>query len=323
MADMTILRRMAQTARVGVASDPGLRPLATAAARAADAVLGLPLAVTGLRSSTVTLADLPELIEERALIALIEAPGERLGLAILSGGLVAAVIEMLTSGRLAPGEPGARRPTRTDAALSSGLIERILTETDTAAGDGDTPWTNWEAGFRYASSVEDARLLPLILDDTRYRFLSAGLTLGVAGERKASLAFALPERRAAGQALGTAARDGALWQQELAGAVMGAEAEVTAILARFTRPLAEVVALQPGALLPLPEDALGNLRIEGRDRRLLSRARLGQFRGYLAVRLTVGPEETAPATFTPAELPLAEARQDRLAAAPVRRTAGG
>lgn len=321
MAEMTILKRMAQTTRATSPVDPGLRPFAGAAARAAEAVLGLPLAVTGLRTTAVTLADLPEFIEERALIALIEAPGERLGLAILSGGLVAAIIEMLTAGRLAPGEPGARRPTRTDAALSSGLIERILGETDAAAGDGDAPWTEWEPGFHYASSVEDARLLPLILDDTRYRLLSAGLTLGGQGERRVSLSFVLPERRLPGRAAATAPNDGANWQQGLQGAVMGAEAEVVAVLARVTRPLAEVVALRPGALIPLPDDALGNLRIEGADKCLLSRARLGQYRGYLAVRLTAGPETTV-ATFTPAELPVAEPRLAG-AAAPVQRVAGG
>lgn len=320
MAEMTILKRMAQTVRATAPADPGMRPFASAAAKAAEAVLGLPLAVTGLRTTAATLADLPEFIEERALIALIEAPGERLGLAILSGGLVAAIIEMLTSGGLSPGEPGARRPTRTDAALSSGLIERILTETDTAAGDGDVPWTEWEPGFRYASSVEDARLLPLILDDTRYRVLSAGLTLGNQGQRRVSLSFILPERRLPGRTARTAPDDGADWQQGLHGAVLGAEAEVVAILARVARPLAEVVALQPGAIITLPNDALGNLRIEGADRRLLSRARLGQYRGYLAVRLTA-PQETMAATFTPTELPVAEPRPAD-AALPVQRAAG-
>lgn len=318
MTEMTILKRMAQAARDVAPADPGLRPIAGAAARAAEAVLGLPLSVTGLRTTAVTLADLPEVIEERSLIALIEAPGERLGLAILSGGLVAAVIEMLTSGRLGPGEAGARRPTRTDAALSSGLIERILAETDTAAGEAE--WAEWQAGFRYASSVEDARLLPLILEDTRYRFLSASLTLGLAGERKVSLAFVLPERRQRSQETGEPVHDAAAWHHDLAGAVMGAEAEVVAVLARVSRPLAEVVTLQPGAILRLPEDALGNLRIEGADKRLLSRAKLGQYRGYLAVRLTAGPQETAVATFTPTEVPVAGPDG---AAAPAPRAASG
>lgn len=323
MAETTILQRMAQTARPAAPTDPGLRPFASAAAKAAEAVLGLPLAVTGLRTRTVTLADLPECIEERSLIALIEAPGERLGLAILSGGLVAAIIEMLTSGRLAPAESGARRPTRTDAALSSGLIERILTETDHAAGEGDVSWAEWEPGFCYASSVEDARLLPLLLDDIRYRFFSAALALGMRGERQVSLSLALPERRLPRHADRRATADnGADWQHGLAGAVMGAEAEVVAVLARVIRPLSEVVALQPGALLALPDDALGNLRIEGADKRLLSRARLGQYRGYLAVKLT-GGQEPVVATFTPAELPVAEARRDGATPPPAQRIAGG
>ena len=83
-----------------------------------------------------------------------------------------------------------------------------------------------------------------------------------------------------------------------------------------------MVALQPGALLALPDDALGNLRIEGADKRLLSRARLGQYRGYLAVKLT-GGQEPVVATFTPAELPVAEARRDGATPPPAQRIAGG
>lgn len=306
MADTTILRRMAQ-ASGDVADDPARRVLATSAARAAEAALGLPLAVASVEVSAVTLADLSERLEERSLLALIEAPAERQGLAVLSAGLVAAVIEMQTTGRMSPSDPAPRRPTRTDAALSVGLIERILAETDAAAMTGDAPWPLWEGDFRYASNVEDLRLLPLILDDTRYHMIRCGVRLGLSGERQASLSFVLPERRPPVSVAVTPGEAAAGWQEQLAGAVLGAEAEICAVLARLSRPLAEVAALKPGALLRLPDDALTSLRLEGSGRRLLARARLGQYRGYLAVRLTGAPGHDAGAAgFTPAQVPGAE-----------------
>lgn len=316
MTDTTILRRMAQ-ASGDVAEDPARRVLASSVARAAEAVLGLPLAVASVEVAAVTLADLPERLEDRALIALIEAPGDRQGLAILSAGLVSAVIEMLTMGRMSPAEPAARRPTRTDAALSVGLIEGILAETDTAAMTGEAPWAEWQGAFRYASSIEDPRLLPLILDDTRYHMIRCGLMLGISGERRASLSFVLPERR---QPSSPAAATGepAGWREGLASAVLGAEAEIAAILARLSRPLAEVAALMPGAVLRLPDDALTNLRLEGTGRQLLARARLGQYRGYLAVRLTGATgHDSGAAGFTPAQVPVAEP------GLPARQAAGG
>ncbi|MGL4281659.1 MAG: FliM/FliN family flagellar motor switch protein [Albidovulum sp.] len=305
MTDRTILRRMAE-ASGDVAEDPARRVLAASVARAAEAVLGLPLAVASVDVAAVSLADLPERLEDRALLALIEAPGERQGLAILSAGLVSAVIEMLTTGRMAPAEPAARRPTRTDAALSVGLIDGILAETDAAALTGETPWPVWERDFRYASCIEDARLLPLLLDDTRYQLVRCGLALGLSGERQAALSFLLPERRQTSVAAAATAEPHG-WREELAGAVLGAEAEISAILARLSRPLAEVAALKPGAVLRLPDDALMNLRLEGAGRQLLARARLGQYRGYLAVRLTGAPgHDAGGAGFTPAQVAAAE-----------------
>lgn len=318
MADRTILKRMTN-ASGAVAVDPALRAMATAIPRASEAILGLPLSLSGVKVSPVTLADLPERIEERSLFALIEAPGDRQGVAILSPGLVAAIIEMLTYGQMSPAEPPPRRPTRTDAALSVGLIERILAETDMAAA-GELPWPVWEGGYRYASNIDDPRLLPLVIDDIRYQLIQCSLTLGLSGGREATLALLLPEWRA--PAVAGPARQNAAWQEQLAGAVLAAEAEISAVLARVSCPLSEVIALQPGAVLRLPDDALTNLRLEGAGHRLLARAKLGQYRGYLAVRLTAASGTDAGGVgFTPARISAAEERATD-ADPPVQRPAG-
>ncbi len=295
MADETaegpILKRMAQAGRGDAGVSLPARVLGASIAKAAETVLGLPVAVPEVTAVPVTLADLAEHLEERALLALVEGPGERTGLVALSPVLIATVIEMLTTGRMAPAAPAVRRPTRTDAALCAGIIDRILSETDEGAAEGTEPWTEWPAQFRYASSVEDARLLPLLLEDTRYRLFRCTLSLGAEGERAGGLSFILPEpRRAATRPPGADAAEAADWQGRLSEALLEFAAGLSAVLARVKRPVSEVMALEPGALLRLPDDAISRVRLEGAGRRFLTEARLGQYRGYLAVRLTHMPD---------------------------------
>lgn len=293
---------MAGTGRADATPAPELRLLGTAIARAAESELGLAVTVRGIATDTATLADLPERLEERALLSLIEAPGERLGLAVLSPGLVAALIEMQTTGALAPADPAVRRPTRTDAALCAPWIARLLAETDAAAAGSDAAGADWEPGFRYASAVEDARLLPLLLDDARYRLLQGSLALGSEGRRQGTLLLILPEPRRRPPPAGAApSGDAADWSARLSEAVLPGAAEISAILARVSRPLAEVLALEPGSVLRLPAGSLSQVRLEGWGRRLLGLARLGQYRGYLAVRLTGNePMAAEGAEFDPA-----------------------
>lgn len=292
-AATTILRRMAQAGRGDASPALPARVFGASIAKAAEAAFGLPVSVAQVSDEAVTLADLAERLEERALLALVEAPQERLGLVALAPGLVATVVEMLTTGQMAPAAPAPRRPTRTDAALCAGIIDRVLSETDAGAAEGADPWADWQAGFRYASCVDDMRLLPLLLDDSHYRLYRCSLALGTDGARQAVLSIVLPEPcRAEVGAPGAEAA--AAWQGQLAKALLDSEAAVTAILARVMRPLAEVMALAPGALLMLPDDAITRVRLEGAGRRLLTEARLGQYRGYLAVRLTQMPGAQAP-----------------------------
>jgi flagellar motor switch protein FliM len=289
-AETAILKRMVKAGAGGAAAAVPAQVLGASIAKAAEAVLGLPVTVSQLAATPVTLCDLGEHLEERALLALIEGPGERLGLIALSPDLVGTVIEMLTTGRMAGAVPVTRRPTRTDAALCAGLIDRVLTQTDEGAA---VIWADWTPSFRYASSVEDARLVPLLLEDVVYRLYRCTLALGEDGMRTGAISFCLPEaRKAVARPPGAEATEA--WQRQLAGTLMEAEVEVTAILARVMRPVAEVMALAPGTLLMLPEGAIGRVRLEGRGRRMLTEARLGQYRGYLAVRLTKMPNLGEP-----------------------------
>jgi flagellar motor switch protein FliM len=91
----------------------------------------------------------------------------------------------------------------------------------------------------------------------------------------------------------------ALFAKALSDQVMRTEADIAAVLHRFTVPLSVVMALKVGDLVPLSTAALDRIVLQGLDGRPLATGRLGQNGGMRAVRLA--PQATAEASL-PAEI---------------------
>ncbi len=294
-----ILRR--KVARGGATGDGG--PGADhgwrlAFARAARDATGLLVEVASMSVVRRSLAELLELPPERALLALLDGPQGGLGLMAVSGEVMSALIEMQTTGRVAAAPILPRRPTRTDAAMVAGVIDRALEELETIlAEEADLIWAG---GFRYASFLEDPRPLGLLLEDQPYRVLSAELSL--AGDaRRGSLLLALPaEGRGQGPLLRgkraepkVAAAPG--FTADLGQAVQDAGCRLEAVIGRVTLPLREVMALVPDQVLALPQATLDQIALEGLDGRRVAWARLGQQKGMRALRLKDQVTETGGA----------------------------
>ena len=273
-----------------------MRALRLALGRAGQAVPGLGLEVAGLTEARLSLSELLDLPPDRALLAMIEGPGEALGLIALSPGVLATLIEAQTTGRVGQGDPAVRKPTRTDAAMSAGLIDRVLT--GLGAELDASPDRVWAGGFRYASFLEDPRPLELLLEDTPYRVFRAALTLAT-GARQGEVLLALPAAgrgKAPATALPlTAAAAPVAPPSTLAEVALAAPAQLTAVLHRLTIPLSAVLGLKPGDVVPVPSAALDQIVIEGLDGRRLAEGKLGQNRGHRAVRLAAAPGRTAAA----------------------------
>lgn len=306
----SVLRRKTGAARprADAAGEPvAVRALRLALGRAGQAVPGLGLEVAGLTEARLSLAELLDLPPDRALLAMIEGPGEALGLIALSPGVLATLIEAQTTGRVGQGDPVARKPTRTDAAMSAGLIDRVLTglgaELDAMAD------RVWAGGFRYASFLDDPRPLELLLEDTAYRVFRAALSLA-AGARQGEVLLALPAAgrgKAPATALPLTAAVPLTPPPTLADVALAAPAQLTAVLHRMTIPLAAVLALKPGDVVPVPSAALDQIVIEALDGRRLAEGKLGQNRGHRAVRLAATPgvaaAQPAPPAAAPAPVP--------------------
>lgn len=266
-----------------------------ALARAANDILALPLEVARLSVHRRSLAELLELAPERALIAVLEGPAEGLGILMLSPPVLSAMIEMQTMGRVSSGAPPVRKPTRTDASMVADLIDQALRQLE--AGLETDPDLIWAGGFRYASFLDDPRPLGLLLEEEHYRVLQAELRLGN-GAKSGAVLLALPAegRGRAPKPAPTATPApvaAALFSKALSDQVMRTEADIAAVLHRFTVPLSFVMDLKAGDLVPLSTAALDRIVLEGLDGRPLASGRLGQNRGMRAVRLA--PQAAAEA----------------------------
>ncbi|AWB48778.1 flagellar switch protein FliM [Gemmobacter aquarius] len=256
-----------------------------ALARAARDEIGLALDVTGLRDGRASLAELVEMPAERSLIAVLDAAGgDALGLVALDPAVLAGLVGMLATGRISAGD-GPRRPTRTDAAMVAPMLDGALAGLAVELhGQEAAPWAE---GWRYASFLDEARPLALLLDETEYRVLRAEVSL-MRGAATGEVLLALPAARsrpAVVQQAEIAAGQAEAFHAAFVRQVEAVACRIEAELARCQMPLARVMALGVGDVLPLGDATVSRLSLRGIDGQVVAEGKLGQMRGQRAVRL--------------------------------------
>ena len=281
-------RKLAATARPADAGvETGGRAWRVSLARAARDCIGLDLSVPVLRDDRRSLGELLDLMPDRALLAVLEGPERGLGLMVLSPELLAAVIETQTIGRVPSNPPVPRRPTRTDAAMSMRLIDAALAGLEAALAT--SPDLTWTAGFRYASFLDEARPLGLLLEDVPYRVLACDVDIAN-GRRQGQVMLALPAEGRGPRPEPAAPADetpltAKAWQAALHGAVLGADVVLDGVIGRMRLPLAQALALAPGALLPLTTARIDAVAIIAPGGETVATGKLGQMRGMRALKL--------------------------------------
>lgn len=267
------------------------RIIAGALGRAAGGVHDLRLFFDRVDFGRVALAELPELIPEKALISVVEGPGEALGVVAICPGLLGAMIEMQATGRISARTPSARRPTRADGLICADFINACLAELGEELAT--LPGCGGMGGFRYASFVDDPRPLELMLDDGGFHLLQVRLRAGDAGQRDGRILIALPAvsepvRRPAIAATGNSVptADERPDRVTLAETVRGVPIDLVGVLCRRMISLGELRGLAPGDMIPLPAGVLGAATLETTAGQILFRGKLGEFADRHALRLT-------------------------------------
>lgn len=311
-----VIRRKIDRARPTQAEGaPGAdRGWRLALARATRDAMGLDLEFRSLTIARHSLAEILELVPDLALLALLDGPRGGLGVIMLAPQVTAALIEKQTLGRLGAQTPPPRKASRIDAAMVAGVIDRALVGLDeTLVEEADLTWAG---GFRYASYLEDARPLALMLEEDAYRVLSAEVALGPDG-RSGRVLLVLPAIGRGDVPALTATEEeveAPQFSAALSAQVMQADSRLDAVIGRVTLPLRQIMALQVGETLLLPTAALDTIALETIEGQRVAGARLGQHRGMRALKLNeavsartlaTAPRQTSPAML---ETPVPELR---------------
>lgn len=311
LVDQGVIRRKL-TARAAVAADTcgAEKAWPLALARAARDGMSLVLQVAKLAVERRSLAELLELAPERALIAVLEGPGDSLGVMCVSPPLLAGLIEAQTTGKVSANPVPVRKPTRTDAAMVVEFLDQALAGMEAAlAEEADLIWAG---GYRYASFLEDTRPLGLMLEDVGYRVFEAEVALG-GGVKTGGLMLAVPAQgrgqkpKRSAPPMADPAASAMVFSAALGEQVMASNCTLQAVMARLTVPLSAVMGLQLGTVVPLGTAALDRIDLEGMDGRKLGGGKLGQNRGMRAVRLSgdAVAEGVRPAAVVPTGIGLA------------------
>jgi flagellar motor switch protein FliM len=292
-----ILRRKIDHARQPVAEGaPGAdRGWRLALARATRDAMGLDIEFRRLSVTRAGLAEVLDLAPLHALVALLDGPQGGLGVLMLGPSVTAGLIEMQTLGKLSVQPPPARKPTRIDAAMVAGVVDRALAGLDQTLSEEED--RIWAGGFRYASYLDEVRPLGLMLEEESYRILAAEVALGGSG-RSGPVILVLPAlgrgERPEGRTAGadTAPQSTAA----LAAQVEQAECRLDAVIGRLVLPIRRIMDLAVGDVLDLPQAALDAITLETKEGRRIARARLGQNRGMRALKISLAesPGRSAP-----------------------------
>ncbi len=301
------------------------RAAATALARAAEKQQRLPVFVEKVELADMTLAELPELLPERALLAVVEGRRDALGVVAICPNLLAALIEMQAIGRVTSRPAQPRKPTRTDAVISADFVNALLAELGReCATRNDCP--DFPA-FCYATYMDDPRPLALMLEDGKMTRLSLHFRIGAGGQRDGHLMIALPaeitpcvELTQPGKgnppplpAIQPVPAMHPPTATSLAEEVQQAPIQLLGILCRRRLSLHHLRNLTPGSLLPLPQNVLDDARVETARGQILAHGRLGEKDGFHAVRLRNIGQGAVPDETT--ELPCAR-QKDSVGASP-------
>ncbi len=263
-----------------------------AVVQAADEVAGLAASAGLVEERRTTLDPFVEAVADPALLALVEGPGSRYGLMVLDVQMVAALIEIQTTGRVVPRPAEPRTPTRTDAIMCADFIDRLLDLLDERVAEAQLDVAPAMTGFRYGLALSEKRAIAMTLEDIPYREFRFDVDLG-RGAKSGAMQILLPFDPPGTVRNGAAEAE--VFAQALRAQVLETEAVLTTTLFRRRMSLAEVAAFEVGTRLVLPRAALGSITVEGLDGTVVATGRLGQVNGHRAVRLTVAGGGVDPA----------------------------
>ncbi len=258
-------------------------------AKAAADLFDLALGAIGIVVERRGKDDTAELLDDDALMALLDGPGGRVGAAVVDPILAGGLIQQQTMARVSAPVGDPRRMTATDAAMVAPLLEEVLKR---AAEAVDAPEDCAALqGYSFGALAEEGRIVDMALEAHDYQVIR--LTLDMAkGARQGDLTLILPLGTGPGTGLPVedeeTEADGTT-ESQMTDVVMHLEAELVMELSRLQFSLSEVSELKEGDVLHLPPGTFPKTRIITRTGKVLGIGTLGQVDGVRALRLDPTP----------------------------------
>ncbi|WP_223422867.1 FliM/FliN family flagellar motor C-terminal domain-containing protein [Tateyamaria pelophila] len=251
--------------------------------KVADSLMDLPLAVIGSVVQKVTGDGLESVIDDDALLLLLDGPTARVGAVQFDPVLVGGMIQQQTIGTVRPDTGAARPMTRTDAAICAPLLDAVFERVPKIVDSAED--ARLVDGFRFGAKAEHSRALRIALEAPEYTILR--LTIDLArGTRQGEMVIILPI-----QHLEVTVPEGPddhgehkLQPPEMSKVVMDLTTELNMILCRVKLPLTKVRDLKPGDVLDIPPGHFPNVQICEKFGRVLGQGVVGHVDGLRAVK---------------------------------------
>ena len=279
----SVLQRKIAAGREGpkTGERTALRALRLAFARAAADVCDLALGVIGATQRRAGADSVAEFIRDDWLLLLLDGPalpsGPQTGALLLHPDCVAAFIQHLTMGAVIGGPTAKRSFTATDAAMIGPLIDGALTRAaDLVQVAADARCLE---GYSFGARAEDARTLSLAFEADKFRIFELGLDFaGGVVQGAACLILPVPPdlpKAPKGKSNGP----------RLGDAIGETYTEMTAVIGRIQMTVAELSAMAPGDVFPLPQARLDRTELLSITGQPLTIGQLGKSGGFRAIRL--------------------------------------
>lgn len=269
--------------------------------------LGLALGQVGVDCAQPLQAVIAALPAQGLVAALEDEQGRR-GLIGLSPGLVDALIEVQTTGRVEAAELPPRPVTRIDEALARDFVDLALAA---FALEGQSiTGRDWPARMTYGSRITARGQINLLLPDGDHILLQAEIGFDAA-PRRAHLVMALPRvpPAVAGDKAGNPVPPDPAWIAARARLLDELHLSLDVVLMRLHHPLAQVERLAVGDLIPFSRADLHAVALEDGQGRVLLHGRLGQIGGRRALRMPPMPDAASTSQPQDAVLDLRNAVQ--------------
>lgn len=257
-------------------------------AKAADALMDLPLAVIGLVVQKVSSDKLEEIVADDALHLLLDGPSSRGGAVMIDPVLVGGFIQQQTIGTVRADTGATRAMTRTDAAICAPLFDDVFLRVPAIVDSADD--ARLIEGFRFGAKAEHARALLMALDAPDYTVIR--LTVDLArGTRQGEIVVILPIPSVA-EVLDNETEDvgsGHAVPPDMSKVVLHLTGELNMVLCKLRLPLTRVQSLKPGDILAIPPGHFPTVQICDTSGRVLGEGAVGHVEGVRAVKPNRAP----------------------------------